>query len=161
MDETDRMRFDTKVIHLEQSPGEWQGATLPPIYQAAAHKFDTAEELSDVLAGKEAGFIYLRNGNPTNQVLEQKLARLEGGVGAVATSSGMAAVTDAVMAIAGSGDEIVSGNSLFMSTYLLFANVVPRFGITAKIVESTDLDQYEAAITSRTKLISPTKKVQW
>ena len=153
MSKTTEWNFDTKVIHLGQQAGEWQGTTLPPIYQSAAHKFDTAEELSDVFAGKEAGFIYQRLRNPTNQVLEQKLAALEGGIGAVATSSGMAAVTDAVMAIAGTGDEIVSGNSLFMSTYLLFANVLPRFGITTKLVESIDLGQYEAAISDKTKLM--------
>lgn len=145
--------FSTKVIHACQNPKEWGGATLPPIYQTAAHKFDTAQELSNVFAGKEMGFIYQRLRNPTNTVLEQKVAALEGGLGAVATSSGMAAITDAVMAIAGAGDEIVSGNSLFMSTVLLFANVLPRFGITVKLVETTDLALYEKAITDKTKLI--------
>ena len=94
-------KFDTRVIHTGQSPEEWQESTLSPIYQTAAHKFETAQELSDVFAGKEAGFIYLRLRNPTNEVLERKIAALEGGVGAVGTSSGMAAVTDTVMAIAG------------------------------------------------------------
>ena len=146
-------RFDTQVVHAGQAPEEWQSATLPPIYQTAAHRFQTAQELSDVFAGKEPGYIYLRLRNPTNVALEQKIARLEGGVGAIATSSGMAAVTDTVMAIAGAGDEIVSGNSLFMSTYLLFTNVLPRFGITAKLVETTRLSEYEEAITEKTKLI--------
>ncbi|MBM4327836.1 MAG: O-acetylhomoserine aminocarboxypropyltransferase/cysteine synthase [Deltaproteobacteria bacterium] len=146
-------KFATKVIHACQSPKDWHGGTLPPIYQTAAHRFDTAEELSDVFAGREPGFIYQRLRNPTNQVIEQKIAALEGGVGAVATSSGMAAVANSVLAIADSGDEIVSGNSLFMSTYVLFANVLPRFGIKVNLVESTDLAQYEAAITGKTKLI--------
>jgi len=153
MSSHEQWRFDTKVIHASQTPEQWQGASLPPIYQTASHRFDTAQELSDVFAGKEPGYIYLRLRNPTNDTLERKLSALEGGVGAVVTSSGMAAVTGAVMAIAGAGDEIVSGNSLFMSTYLLFANVLPRFGIKARLVETTDLGQYEQAITDRTKLV--------
>jgi len=153
MSSHEQWRFDTKVIHASQTPEQWQGASLPPIYQTASHRFDTAQELSDVFAGKEPGYIYLRLRNPTNDTLERKLSALEGGVGAVVTSSGMAAVTGAVMAIAGAGDEIVSGNSLFMSTYLLFANVLPRFGIKARLVETTDLGQYEEAITDRTKLV--------
>lgn len=153
MDKSNEWRFDTKVIHLGQWPGEWKGTTLAPIYQTAAHKFETAQELSNVFSGKEPGFIYQRLRNPTNEALERKLAMLEGGVGAVVTGSGMAAVTDTVLAIAGAGDEIVSGNSLFMSTYLLFANVLPRFGIKVKFVESTDLAEHEAAITDKTKLV--------
>ena len=146
-------KFETRVIHACQSPKDWHGGTLPPIYQAAAHRFDTAQELSNVFAGKEFGYIYQRLRNPTNTVLEQKIATLEGGVGAVATSTGMAAVTDTVMAIAGAGDEVISGNSLFMSTYLLFANVLARFGVTVRFVETTDLAQYEKAINDKTKLI--------
>ena len=153
MSSKDSWKFDTKVIHSCQTPQDWQTGTLPPIHQTASHRFDTAEQLRDVFAGKEAGYIYMRLRNPTNDVLERKIAALEGGAGAVGTSSGMAAVTDTVMAIASAGDEIVSGNSLFMSTYLLFANVLPRFGITTKMVETTDIDRYEAAITDRTRLI--------
>ncbi|MHC4481066.1 MAG: O-acetylhomoserine aminocarboxypropyltransferase/cysteine synthase family protein [Planctomycetota bacterium] len=153
MSEQSKWHFDTQVIHGGQTPEQWEGGTLPPIYQTASHWFPTAEGLSDAFAGKEPGYIYLRLRNPTNDVLERKIADLEGGVGAVVTSSGMAAVTDTVMAIAGAGDQIVAGNSLFMSTYVLFANVLPRFGITANIVESTELAQFEAAITEKTKLI--------
>ena len=149
----DEWKFDTQVIHLGQSPEDWEGATLPPIYQTAGHRFETAEELSDVFAGKRPGYIYQRLRNPTNDVLEKKLAMLEGGVGAVATSSGMAAVTDTVMAIVSAGDEIVASSGLFMSTFLLFTNVLPRFGVTASFVDSGDLAGFEAAITDKTKLI--------
>ena len=69
-----KKRFETRVIHEAQSPGDWNGATLPPIYQSAAHRYETAEGLSDVFAGKEKGFIYMRLRNPTNQVLERKVA---------------------------------------------------------------------------------------
>ena len=153
MSEDNAWRFDTQVIHACQRPEEWQTGTLPPIYQTASHKFGTAEQLSEVFAGREAGYIYLRLRNPTNDALERKIAALEGGVGAVVTSSGMAAVTDTVMAIAGAGEEIVAGNSLFMSTYILFTSVLPRFGITAKLVETTDPARYEEAITDKTRLI--------
>ncbi len=153
MSEMKEWKFDTKVIHAGQTTEKWMQATLPPIYQSASHRFASAEELSDVFAGKEPGFIYLRLRNPTNDALEAKLCLLEGGIGAVLTSSGMAAVTDTVMAITCDGDEIVSGDSLFMSTYLLFTNILSKYGITAKLVETTHLEEYEKAITEKTKLI--------
>jgi O-acetylhomoserine (thiol)-lyase len=146
-------RFDTLVIHGAQTPEEWKSATLSPIYQSASHWFETAEELSDVFAGKKAGFIYQRLRNPTNQALEKRLMLLDGGVDAVVTGSGMAAITDAVLAICRAGDEVVSGNSLFMSTYLLFENVLRKFGIDVKRVESSDLEAWKAAVTPKTKLL--------
>jgi O-acetylhomoserine (thiol)-lyase len=148
-----KWKFDTQVIHGAQTPGEWKSATLAPIYQTASHRFDTAEELSDVFAGKQAGFIYQRLRNPTNEVLEKRLAMLTGGLEAVVTGSGMAAVNNAVLAICRSGDEIVSGNSLFMSTFLLFNNVLRKLGIDVKLVESSDLSAWKAAVTPKTKLL--------
>jgi len=145
-------KFETLVIHGGLDPKQWNGATLPPIYQTASHRFDTAEELSEVFAGKKDGFIYQRLRNPTNQALEKKLNILEGGLGAIVTSSGMAAITATIMAIASSGDEIIAGNSLFMSTYLLFAKVLPRFGITARLVETTKYEEWKSAASNRTKL---------
>lgn len=145
-------KFETLVIHGGLDPKQWNGATLPPIYQTASHRFDTAEELSEVFAGKKDGFIYQRLQNPTNQALEKKLNILEGGLGAIVTSSGMAAITATIMAIASSGDEIIAGNSLFMSTYLLFAKVLPRFGITARLVETTKYEEWKSAASNRTKL---------
>lgn len=148
-----KLRFDTQVVHAGQAPDLWQHGTLSPIYQTASHKFDTAEGLSNVFAGKESGFIYMRLRNPTNEALERKLAALEGGPAAVVTGSGMAAVTDAILAIVRAGDEVVSGNSLFMSTYLLFANVFKKLGITVNQVESARLDEFERAITEKTKCL--------
>jgi O-acetylhomoserine (thiol)-lyase len=116
-------RFHTQVIHAAQSPS------------------DTTDH------------IYMRLTNPTNRILEQKLAALEGGKGAVVTSSGMAAVANACLALLRAGDEFVTGNSLFMSTYLLFANVFKKYGITARLVESTDTNAIERAINSKTRLI--------
>ncbi len=151
---TDRpWKFDTLVIHGAQTPGEWKSTTLPPIYQSASHRFDTAEELSEVFAGKRDGFIYQRLRNPTNQTLEKRMALLTGGLDAVVTGSGMAAINNAVLAICRSGDEIVSGNSLFMSTFLLFNNVLRKLGIDVRLVESADLSAWEKAVSPKTKLL--------
>jgi O-acetylhomoserine (thiol)-lyase len=146
-------KFDTLVIHGAQTPGEWKSTTLAPIYQSASHWFETAEELSDVFAGKQAGFIYQRLRNPTNQTLEKRMTLLTGGLESVVTGSGMAAINNAVLAICRAGDEIVSGNSLFMSTFLLFNNVLRKLGIDVKLVESGDLSAWEKAVTPKTKLL--------
>jgi O-acetylhomoserine (thiol)-lyase len=148
-----KWKFDTLVIHGAQTPEEWQSTTLAPIYQSASHRFESPEELSDVFAGKKPGFIYQRLRNPTNQVLEKRLAMLEGGLDAVVTGSGMAAINDAVLAICRAGDEIVSSSSLFMSTFLLYNNVLRKLGIDVKLVESNDLDGWKAAVTPKTKLL--------
>ncbi len=146
-------RIHTEVIHAGLRPGDWQGATLPPIHQTAAHRHATAQNLSDTFAGRTADHIYMRLTNPTNRVLEEKLAHLEGGKGAVYMASGMAAITNTCLALLRSGDEFVCGNSLFMSTYVLFANVFKKYGITARFVESTDMTALEAAITDKTRFV--------
>jgi O-acetylhomoserine (thiol)-lyase len=146
-------RFHTQVIHTAQSTKDWQGATLAPIFQTASHLHPTAENLSQTFAGKKTDHIYMRLTNPTNRILEEKLTALEGGRGAVVMSSGMAAVTNACMALLRAGDEFLTGNSLFMSTYLLFANVFKKYGIIARLVESTDTDAIEKAINSKTRFV--------
>jgi O-acetylhomoserine (thiol)-lyase len=138
---------------VAQSSKDWQGATLPPIYQTASHAHLTAENLSQTFAGKTNDHIYMRLTNPTNRKLEDKLCALEGGRGAVVMSSGMAAITNACMALLRTGDEFVTGNSLFMSTYLLFANVFKKYGITARMVESTDTAAIEKAINAKTRFV--------
>ena len=153
MTQKKKYRFDTRVIHASQSPADWQGATLPPIYQTASHLHETADNLSRTFAGKTSDHIYMRLTNPTNRVLEEKLAELDGGRGAVVMASGMAAVSNACMALLRTGDELVAGNSLFMSTYLLFKNVFKKYGIKAVAVESTDAAALENAINEKTRLI--------
>ena len=145
--------FRSRVIHECLSPADWQGSTLPPIYQSASNIHPTAENLSDTFAGKTGEHIYMRLTNPTNQILEKKLTSLEGGAGGVAMSSGMAAITNACLALLRAGDEFVTGNSLFMSTYVLFANVFKKYNITARMVESTDMDSIEKAINEKTRFI--------
>ncbi len=145
--------FNTRVIHTALSPDKWEGSTLPPIYQTASHAHSTAENLSQTFGGKTTDHVYMRLTNPTNRVLEQKLAALEGGLGAVVMSSGMAAITNACLALLRAGDEFVTGNSLFMSSYVLFANVFKKYNITARFVESTDMAAIEDAINDRTRFI--------
>jgi O-acetylhomoserine (thiol)-lyase len=153
MNHEKKHRFQTRVIHAGQSPGKWHGATLPPIFQTASHLHPTAENLSQTFAGKKTDHIYMRLTNPTNRALEEKLTDLEGGQGAVVMSSGMAAITNACMALLRAGDEFVSGNSLFMSTYLLFFNVFKKYDITPRLVESTDIEAIEKAINSKTRFV--------
>ena len=153
MNEKSSYRFNTQVIHAAQSPGDWQGSTLPPIFQTASHQHPTAENLSDTFAGKTDDHIYMRLTNPTNRILEEKLTALEKGRKAVVTGSGMAAINIACLTLLRAGDEFVTGNSLFMSTYILFANVFKKYGITARLVESTDMDAIENAINSKTRFV--------
>lgn len=147
------LHFNSRVVHEGMTPGDWQGATLPPICQSAAHRHETAENLSQTFGGKTTDHIYMRLTNPTNRVLEKKLAALSGGAGAVVMSSGMAAISNGCLALLRSGDEFVSGRSLFMSTYILFANVFKKYGITVRLVDPLDLTAIEAAINEQTRFI--------
>jgi len=146
-------RFDTKVIHAAQTPQEWEGATLAPIFQTASHVHATAEDLSQTFAGMKKDHIYMRLTNPTNRILEEKLAALEGGQGAVVMSSGMAAISNTCMALLRAGDELVSGNSLFMSTYLLFTSVFKKYNITAHLVDPLDTEAIQKAISPKTRFV--------
>lgn len=146
-------KFDTLTIHGAQATEQWQHTSLAPIYQSTSHRFSTPEDFSAVFAGQRPGFIYQRMRNPTTETLEQRLALLEAGREAVVTGSGMAAIADSILAVCRAGDEIVSGNSLFMSTFLLFTNVFRKFGIAVKVVETTDLSAWEQTVTDRTKLL--------
>ncbi len=145
--------FHTQVIHQQQSPGEWEGATHAPIFQTASHVHATAEQLSRTFAGGNDDHIYMRLTNPTNRTLEKKLAALEGGLGAVVMSSGMAAITNACMALLRSGDEFVAGKSLFMSTYVLFTSVFKKYGITVRLVDPADIEAIQSAMTSKTRFV--------
>ena len=148
-----RHHFATEIIHRGLSPQDWLGATHVPIYQSASHAHTTAENLSKTFAGETKDSIYMRLANPTNRILEERLAALEGGRDAIVTSSGMAAVANGCMALLRCGDEFVTGNSLFMSTYLFFANVCKKYNITARFAESTDADAVEGAINEKTRFV--------
>ncbi len=153
MDNETSYRFQTQVIHASLSPEDWLGATLPPIFQTASHRHPTAENLSDTFAGKTKDHIYMRLTNPTNRFLEEKLTTLEGGGGAIVMASGMAAVANTCMALLRAGDEFVSGNSLFMSTYLLFHDVFQKYNIMPRFIESADMGAMEKAINEKTRFV--------
>ncbi|OGF99770.1 MAG: O-acetylhomoserine aminocarboxypropyltransferase [Candidatus Glassbacteria bacterium RIFCSPLOWO2_12_FULL_58_11] len=148
-----KWKFDTLVIHGAQTPELWRNASLAPIYQSAAIRYDSAEELSEVFAGKKEGFTYQRLNNPTNEALEKRLCLLEGGLAAVVTSSGMAAVNNALQAILRPGDQIVCSNSLFQATYGLLTNALKKLGIEVRFVETCDPRAWEKALSERTKLV--------
>jgi len=153
MNKNKKYRFHTRVIHAAQSPRDWQGSTLPPIYQTASHRHTTAENMTQTFAGKRDDHIYMRLTNPTNRVLEEKLNALEGGLGAIVMASGMAAITNTCLALLRAGDEFVSSNSLFVSTYNLFAKVFTKYNITARLVEPTDMEAIEKAINAKTRFV--------
>ena len=145
-------RLPTLLVHggLEAGPA---GATTVPIVQSSSFAYATADSLEDVFRGRQIGQVYTRVGNPTTESLERRLALLDGGVAAIATSSGMAAITTAVMTIARAGDEILSSSSLFGGTFSLFRDTLSNFGITTRFVDSTDLDAVRNSVTDRTRLI--------
>lgn len=147
------LHLETQLIHGGYEPEQITGATTPPIFQSTSFAYKTAEELEAVFAGREAGYVYSRIGNPTLAGFERRLAVLEDGLGAMACASGMAAISATILALAGQGDEIISGNSIFGGTYSLFANLLQRCGIRTVFVESTDIAAYRDAIGDRTKLI--------
>ena len=145
--------FETRVIHEGLKDTPWEGATLPPIFQTAAHYHESADSLSKTFAGQTQEHIYMRLSNPTNRFLEQKLASLESGAGAVVTGSGMAAINNACMTLLSSGDEFVASQSLFMSTYTLFTTIFKKYGISVKLVDPLNLDEIEQAINEKTKFV--------
>ncbi|MCP3874002.1 MAG: O-acetylhomoserine aminocarboxypropyltransferase/cysteine synthase [Desulfobacteraceae bacterium] len=153
MSNKENYHFETKAIHEGLKDSPWQGATLPPIFQTAAHYHDSADSLSKTFAGQTQEHIYMRLSNPTNRFLEQKLAALESGAAAVVTGSGMAAISNACMTLLRAGDEFVASRSLFMSSYSLFTNIFKKYGITVKLVDPVNLEEIEQAINEKTRFV--------
>lgn len=149
----DSTHIQTRVLHDSNEPESEFGATVVPIYQNASFAYDTAEEMEAVFAGREAGYVYSRITNPGVAAFERRMAALESGIACVACASGMAAVSTTALALAGAGDEIVSGNSIFGGTRSLFAHTLARYGITTRFVESTDIQGYRQALNPRTRMI--------
>lgn len=144
--------FETLLIHGGLEPGP-AGATTVPIVQSSSFAHETAEDLEDIFRGRKAGQIYTRLNNPTTESLERRLALLEGGVAAIATASGMAAISTAVLTILRSGDEILSSSSLFGGTYSLFRDTLSNYGISSRFVDPVDLGAFAASINGSTRLI--------
>lgn len=147
-----KLRFETLAVHAG-SPDPTTGADAPPIYQTAAYAFQNSDHAKALFNLEQQGDIYSRISNPTVAMFEQQMAALEGGVGALATSSGQAAEFIAICTLASSGDEIVSASSLYGGTYTLFDLTLRKFGITTKFINGVDPEGFRAAIGPKTKAL--------
>lgn len=147
------MKIETIAIHAGYSPEPTTHAVAVPIYQTTSYSFDDTQHGADLFDLKVEGNVYTRIMNPTSAVLEQRVAAMEGGIGALALSSGMAAITNAIFAIAEQGDNIVSAASLYGGTYNLFAHTLPRLGIEVRFADQHDVEGMEKLIDDRTKAV--------
>ena len=147
------MKLETLAIHAGYTPDPTTHAVAVPIYQTTSYSFDDTQHGADLFDLKVPGNIYSRIMNPTNDVLEQRVAALEGGVGALAMASGMAAITAAIQTLAETGDNIVSVAKLYGGTYNLFAHTLPRQGIEVRFAAHDDVAALEQLIDSRTKAV--------
>ncbi|XVJ70421.1 MAG: aminotransferase class I/II-fold pyridoxal phosphate-dependent enzyme [Rhizobacter sp.] len=146
-------RFETLSVHGGYSPDPTTKAVAVPIYQTVAYAFDNAQHGADLFDLKVQGNIYTRIMNPTQDVLEQRIAALEGGIAALALASGQAAVTYAVLTIAEAGDNIVSSSALYGGTYNLFAHTLPQYGIQTRFADHRKPESFEPLIDDKTKAI--------
>ena len=147
------MKLETLAIHAGYSPEATTKSVAVPIYQTTSYAFDNTQHGADLFDLKVAGNIYTRITNPTNAVLEERVAALEGGVGALALASGMAAITYAIQTITAAGDNIVSVSTLYGGTYNLFAHTFPRMGIEVRMAAHNDIAALEALIDDKTKAV--------
>lgn len=146
-------RLATQQIHGKMENRTQEGPCTAPIFQASSFESARAEDLADIFQKRKFGYIYSRIQNPTIAHFEERLQILDGGIGAIALSSGMAAISTALLAILKQGDELVTGNSLFGGTYSLFTHLFSRFGIQVTYVEPTDAQALKAAISPKTKAL--------
>ncbi|MDO9204799.1 MAG: bifunctional O-acetylhomoserine aminocarboxypropyltransferase/cysteine synthase [Methylotenera sp.] len=147
------MKLETLAIHAGYSPDSTTKAVAVPIYQTTSYAFDSTQHGADLFDLKVQGNIYTRIMNPTTSVLEQRLAQLEGGIGALAVASGMAAITYAIQTIAEAGDNIVAISTLYGGTYNLFAHTLPKQGIEVRFFDYHDPAALEKLIDNKTKLV--------
>lgn len=148
-----KLKIETLALHGGQEADPVTGARAVPIYQTTSYQFKDSDHAANLFALKEFGNIYTRLMNPTTDVLEKRIALLDGGVGALALASGQSAITIALLNIAQAGDEIVSCDNLYGGTYTLFHYTFPRLGINVKFVKSNDLAAIQKAISPKTKAI--------
>lgn len=149
----ENLRFNSVAVHGGQEPDPTTGSRAVPIYQTTSYNFRDSEHGANLFGLKEPGNIYTRIMNPTSDVLEKRIAALEGGVGALAFASGHAAISAAILNIAQAGDEIVSSATLYGGTYNMFAYTLPRLGIKVTFVDPSDPENFRKAITDKTKAL--------
>ncbi|WP_433959153.1 O-acetylhomoserine aminocarboxypropyltransferase/cysteine synthase family protein [Cytobacillus horneckiae] len=147
------LRFETIGVHGGLQPDPVTGARAVPIYQNNAYQFQNTEHAADLFGLKETGYIYSRIHNPTVTVFEERIALLEGGSGALAVSSGQAAIYLSLLNIAQAGDEIVAASNLYGGTYNLFTVTLPKYGIKVKLVNPSDPENFREAITDKTRAV--------
>ncbi len=147
------LKFETLQLHAGQTPDPVTHSVAVPIYQTTSYAFDSTEHAENLFGLKENGNIYTRIMNPTSDVLEKRMAALEGGVGALAVASGSAAITLTIMTIAQAGDEIVAASTLYGGTFNLLDATLPKFGIKTTFVDPDDPANFEAAVNENTKAI--------
>jgi O-acetylhomoserine (thiol)-lyase len=145
--------FDTLSLHAGQRPDPQNGARAVPIFQTTSYVFEDTDQAAALFNLERPGYVYSRISNPTVAVLEERLAALEGGVGAVCTASGMAAMHIGIATLLGAGDHIVASASLYGGTVNLLAHTLPRFGITTSFVPPRDIDGFRAALKPNTRLV--------
>ena len=143
----------TKCLHAGQEADPTTMACAVPVYRTSAYKFRDAEHAANLFALKELGNIYTRLMNPTHDVLEKRVAAMEGGAGALALASGTSAIFYSIINICQAGDEIVSANTLYGGTYTMFKNILPQFGIKVNFVDPRNPENFRPAITEKTKLV--------
>ena len=147
------MKIETLAVHGGYSPDPTTKAVAVPVYQTASYAFDSTQHGADLFDLKVAGNIYTRIMNPTQDVLEKRVAAMEGGIAALAVASGMAAITYAIQTICEAGDNFVSASTLYGGTYNLFAHTFPQYGIEVRFADYRDPEAFEKLIDSRTKAI--------
>jgi O-acetylhomoserine (thiol)-lyase len=145
-------KFATKALHAGHDVTKTSGTRAVPIYQTSSYVFNNSEHAANLFGLAEAGFIYTRLNNPTNDILEQRLAALEGGIGAVVTASGTAAISTALLVLLKAGDHIVASNSLYGGTYNLLKVTLPRLGITTTFVDPSDPSNFKKAAKENTRV---------
>ncbi|MDB2239868.1 O-acetylhomoserine aminocarboxypropyltransferase/cysteine synthase [Halorubrum ezzemoulense] len=149
----DGPKFSTRSVHAGSDPDPATGARATPIYQTTAYQFDDADHAADLFGLEEAGNVYSRLMNPTNAALEERIASLEGGVGAVATASGMASLDVTTFLLASAGDNIVTSSALYGGTYTYLTHSVERRGVSTRFVDPLDYEGYAEAIDEDTAYV--------
>ncbi|MGB9840166.1 methionine gamma-lyase [Thermovenabulum sp.] len=147
------MRFNTKAIHAGQKHDPFTGAHVTPIYQTSTFVFENVDQGARRFAGEEAGYIYTRLGNPTVTELEEKMAALENGEAAIATASGMAAISTVLFTLLKQGDHIVANDTLYGCTHSFLSHVLPKYGIEVTFADLSELSNLERAIKHNTKVV--------
>jgi O-acetylhomoserine (thiol)-lyase len=144
-------KLETKCLHAGYTPEATTKSQAVPLYRTAAYRFDSTEHAANLFSLKELGNIYSRLMNPTNDVLEQRMAALEGGAAALAVASGTSAIFYSIINLAQKGDEIVAANNLYGGSYTQFNDILPSMGITVKFVDPSDPQNFAKAVTEKTK----------